>query len=221
MHCFAIGLIWGVYEDGKLVQSFRYMEDGSFNTPDEDEYEMPETAVIGLVHPLELDEDTLKQWQEQLSDYEIKQPFPQISRTVYRVTDEERNQDALQRFDDREMPGITLLGRMTKLGWDKGYAEDAGIFYDFRRTDVARQTTDDEGKIHQEGYHVTLEFSGMYIGGYEDNYENIEVGKVEFYGINDRDPIPLGEVPPRYFSEIVYQLTSIFGSSETAEESEE
>lgn len=41
MHQFATGLIWGVYEDGKLVQSFRYMEDGSFNTQDEEEYVLP------------------------------------------------------------------------------------------------------------------------------------------------------------------------------------
>ena len=43
MHQFAIGLIWGVYEDHKLVQSFRYMEDGSFNTEDEEEFILPGT----------------------------------------------------------------------------------------------------------------------------------------------------------------------------------
>ncbi|WP_300839626.1 DUF4132 domain-containing protein [uncultured Acetatifactor sp.] len=42
MHQFATGLIWGVYEDRKLVSTFRYMEDGSFNTEDEDEFELPE-----------------------------------------------------------------------------------------------------------------------------------------------------------------------------------
>lgn len=43
MHQFAIGLIWGVYEDKKLVSCFRYMEDGSFNTEDEEEFELPES----------------------------------------------------------------------------------------------------------------------------------------------------------------------------------
>ena len=38
MHQFAISLIWGYYEDGKLVKTFRYMEDGTFNTVDEEEY---------------------------------------------------------------------------------------------------------------------------------------------------------------------------------------
>ena len=38
MHQFAISLIWGVYENGGLNETFRYMEDGSFNTVDEEEY---------------------------------------------------------------------------------------------------------------------------------------------------------------------------------------
>ena len=42
MHQFAISLIWGVYEDGALRDTFRYMEDGSFNTRDEEEYVLPQ-----------------------------------------------------------------------------------------------------------------------------------------------------------------------------------
>ena len=39
MHSFAIGLIWGTYDaEGKLLASFRYMEDGSFNTMEEEEF---------------------------------------------------------------------------------------------------------------------------------------------------------------------------------------
>lgn len=38
MHQFAIGLVWGLYEKAALKATFRYMEDGSFNTVDEEEY---------------------------------------------------------------------------------------------------------------------------------------------------------------------------------------
>lgn len=69
MHQFAMSLIWGVYEDGKLTDTFRYMEDGAFNTVDGDEYVLPEHAKIGLVHPVELDGDTLDGWKQQLEDY--------------------------------------------------------------------------------------------------------------------------------------------------------
>ena len=37
MHNFSLGLVWGVYEDGELKDTFRYMEDGSFNTVDEED----------------------------------------------------------------------------------------------------------------------------------------------------------------------------------------
>ncbi len=30
------------------------MEDGTFNTKDEDEFEMPENCKVALIHPLEL-----------------------------------------------------------------------------------------------------------------------------------------------------------------------
>ena len=54
MHQFAIGLIWGVYKDHKLVQSFRYWEDGTFTNENKEALELPETAKITLVHPMEM-----------------------------------------------------------------------------------------------------------------------------------------------------------------------
>ncbi|MDE5824171.1 MAG: DUF4132 domain-containing protein, partial [Lachnospiraceae bacterium] len=83
MHQFAIGLIWGVYDNDQLVQSFRYMEDGSFNTQDEEEYMPSEQARISLVHPIELTDEEKTAWKGQLSDYEIAQPIEQLDRAVY------------------------------------------------------------------------------------------------------------------------------------------
>lgn len=89
MHQFAISLIWGVYEDGRLKETFRYMEDGSFNTVDEEEYALPDGASIGLVHPVELEADTLSAWKQQLEDYEITQSINQLTRPVYRLPAEQ------------------------------------------------------------------------------------------------------------------------------------
>lgn len=85
-------LIWGIYESNKLTQSFRYMEDGSFNTEDEDKLELPETAMIGLIHPIELSQESIETWKEQLTDYEIKQPFEQLERRIYRVEEKEKHE---------------------------------------------------------------------------------------------------------------------------------
>jgi hypothetical protein len=170
MHCFAIGLIWGVYEDGKLVSSFRYLDDGSFTTSDEEEFEIPENASIGLVHPIELENDEIEAWKEQLSDYEITQPFPQISRQVFRMTDEEKNQTDCMRFDGIEIMNYTLLSKMTKFGWYKGDAQDAGAFYEFYRSDISSVEKDKDKNIYK-GYYAEISFSGMYIAAYDMEQE--------------------------------------------------
>ncbi|MBQ8078593.1 MAG: DUF4132 domain-containing protein [Oscillospiraceae bacterium] len=215
MHCFAIGLIWGVYKDGSLVQTFRYLEDGSLNTADEEEYELPEDAAVGLVHPLELDAKLLAAWKEQLADYEIVQPFRQLDRPVYLVTEEERQQKELHRFDRREMGAMLLLGRMTGAGWEKGYAQDAGMFFEFYRTDIAGQTRNADGSMTRDGYVTQMDFTGMYIGGYYAEADDVSIEKVTFRrpDAREEDALPLGEVNARYFSEIVLQLTTAIGEN--------
>ena len=99
MHPFAIGLIWGIYKEETLTDSFRYMEDGSLNTADEEEYELPKEARIGLVHPVELTKEELEAWKGQLEDYEIIQPISQLDRPVYRLEEEEKGKKSLERFE--------------------------------------------------------------------------------------------------------------------------
>lgn len=223
MHCFAIGLIWGIYEDGKLSTTFRYMEDGSFTTSEGDEFELPEKAMIGLVHPIELSEELKAQWTEQLSDYEIVQPFPQLSRQIYTPESSELELTHMTRFNDRETGSMSLVGKMTRFGWDKGQAEDAGFFYYFKREDVSSRSIAPDGKPLLNGYGTMLIHSGMYIAAYDMDDENVNAEAVVFFkaGTNpnywDKDGkgfLKCSEVPKRYFSEIMLQLTSVFGSKE-------
>ncbi len=210
MHCFAIGLIWGVYENNQLIQTFRYMEDGSFNTAEEEEYELPDNMQIGLVHPIELEEETLTAWKEQLSDYEIHQPFPQIERSVYQIHPEEKGKTALHRFTGMSINNLSLLGKMTKFGWEKGIPGNAGWFTEYCRTDIEHQEKHGD-KIQFIGYYAKLEFSGMDISSYVKS-ENVTIEDITFWSLSDRrTPLKLEHINPRYFSEMILQLTSILG----------
>lgn len=210
MHQFAIGLIWGVYADGALTSTFRYMEDGSFNTMDEDEYELPEDAMIGLVHPIELDEESLKAWKEQLSDYEVTQPIEQLERPIYRITEEEKKQKELTRFGGKLLNGLSLSGKLQSQGWYRGSVQDAGGYYDFYRED---------GNVG-----VDLEFSGSFVGGENDEVtvygakfykaRTVERGSYVYDMVKEENQYALSEVSPRYFSEIVLQLTKATASSQ-------
>lgn len=112
MHQFAISLIWGVYENGELKETFRYMEDGSFNTADEEEYSLPDGANIGLVHPIELNEDTLNTWKQQLEDYEITQSIQQLSRPVFRLPAEQAQAPSLETAAGRILSALSLSGKL-------------------------------------------------------------------------------------------------------------
>ncbi len=210
MHQFAIGLIWGLYENGALKATFRYMEDGSFNTMDEDEYQLPETGTVGLVHPIELDEESLAAWKEQLSDYEIVQPIEQMDRPVCRPTEEERSSTELTRFGGKLLNGLSLSGKLQNLGWYRGSVQDGGGYYTFYRED---------GDVG-----VELEFSGCYMGGENEEVTvygasfyragTVQRGSYVYDTIKKEDLFQLGDVSPRYFSEIVLQLTKATASSQ-------
>ena len=215
MHQFAISLIWGVYENGKLQKTFRYMEDGSFNTADEEEYTLPDGADIGLVHPIELDTDVLEAWKQQLEDYEITQSIEQLSRPVYRLPAEQAQADALETAAGRILSALSLSGKLQGMGWYRGSVLDGGFFHTFYREDPSVEIG------------VDLNFSGIGVGC-ED--EEITVFDAVFYdaGTVDRGSycydVPqkehillLGQVPARYYSEIVWQLERATASSTQAD----
>ncbi len=204
MQSFAMGLIWGVYEGSELQGTFRYMEDGSFNTEEEETCPFPESGKIGLVHPLELSDEVLAAWKEQLSDYEISQPFEQLCRPVFRVTQEERDKTVLARFEDRTLNGLSLSGQLLKAGWFRGPTMDAGHFENYYRRDGA--------------FGAELTFSGCSVGC--ENQE-VTVRQLSFYRLPEDVPgsgafrkenrCLTGEVEPRYFSEVVLQVTKVVG----------
>ncbi|MBR4026517.1 MAG: DUF4132 domain-containing protein, partial [Lachnospiraceae bacterium] len=134
MHQFAIGLVWGRYEEEQLQETFRYMEDGSFNTVDEDEYEFPEIGMIGLVHPIELSEEDLEAWKEQLSDYEITQPISQLERPIYELSEEEKMQKELTRYQGENVAYYSMM-KLLEMGWSMGEIYDGGITDIFYRRD--------------------------------------------------------------------------------------
>ncbi len=218
MHSFAIGLIWTAWEEEESA-TFRYLEDGSFTTCEEEEYVLPEDCQIGLAHPIELDADTLSAWREQLCDYEIIQPIAQLDRKTYRPEEQEQGKLDLNRFCGRSVNALTLLGRTVKYGWNKGSAQDAGMFYVFYREDATRRMKNPDGSSTLLGNAAELHFSGTYIA-VED--ESVTIESVRFYRpgtiahgsylydeADDRKAIPLDRVPQRYFSEIVLQLEEI------------
>ena len=202
MHRFAIGLIWGIYKDDKLEKSFRYLDDGSFTTVDDEELTVPEDAQIGLVHPIELCAEELSAWKQQLKDYDIVQPFPQLDRSIFKPTDEEKNADSIERFKGRVITTIELAGAMERIGWRKGTAGDGARIDEFLCEDIFSRNN---------GIKTSLMNSGMCAEVYRNKDEEITIESLYFYRVSDGERIIMNELRDRYFSEIMYQLNKVFG----------
>jgi hypothetical protein len=116
-------LVWGVYRDGQLADAFRVAEDLTLADRHDGFYELPADAAVGLVHALELPDGLSRDFGQIFGDYEILQPFKQLGRETYALTDEERRTGRIQRFRDRKFATGAVLG-LANRGWARGEVDD-------------------------------------------------------------------------------------------------
>ncbi|PWK82797.1 putative DNA-binding WGR domain protein [Lentzea atacamensis] len=114
-------LVW-ITDEGL---SFRLAEDRTLANDADDEITLPEGATVRVAHPADL-RDCLGAWGEVFADYEILQPFPQLSRPVHLLAPGEDFLTRLKNYRDEPHPVGRILG-LTKKGWVRGEPQDAGV----------------------------------------------------------------------------------------------
>ncbi|MCA8273825.1 DUF4132 domain-containing protein [Burkholderia sp. AU30280] len=167
-------LVWGVYEvddggnfGGTLKACFRVAEDGTAATADDDAFTLPEGATIriGVPHALEIAPADAAAFGQVFADYELLQPFAQLGRDVYRLTDDERNGRQLERWKGVKVPTGRVLGLVNK-GWRRGQVQDAGCIWYFTKPLGA-------GKV------IELSLDPGIIVGAVDMYPDQELGALQ------------------------------------------
>ncbi len=179
-------LVWGVF-GGKgpaPLASFRVDEDGQPVDAEDEPFAFP-AGRIGVVHPLELGPEAAAAWSRVFSDYELIQPFEQLARPTYPHGSPEAAA-LLTELNGRTIPGGRILG-LTNRGWDRGWVEDAGLFYfvRLRRPELEVTANIDKGVSVTGGY-----------GADEDQTLTIKIK---------------GQGSPVHYSEALYQLRSLLG----------
>ncbi|QLY33066.1 DUF4132 domain-containing protein [Nocardia huaxiensis] len=115
-------LVWAVFAaDGTVGGAFRVDDDRTFADVEDERFELPDDALVGIAHPMHLGED-LDRWRVLFADYELLQPFEQLDRGVYRFTPAEAASDQLPRFVDRTIPTGRLYG-LRHHGWEMSYGD--------------------------------------------------------------------------------------------------
>jgi len=117
-------LVWQAEVGGEWT-GFRIAEDGTYSDVEDETLDLPADTAIRLLHPALLAADRVAAWAEILADYEVLQPFDQLSRPVYAFTEGELKTGRLTRFEGFTVDPGRILG-MTKRGWDRAGGWDGG-----------------------------------------------------------------------------------------------
>ncbi|MER5276544.1 DUF4132 domain-containing protein [Streptomyces sp. NPDC002809] len=117
-------LVWLSEEDGE-TSAFRVAEDRTFADAEDEPFVLSGEATVRLAHPLHLGEE-LTTWSELFANHEILQPFPQLGRAVFTLTEEEADNNRLTRFESLKVPTGKVLG-LERRGWERGVPQDAGV----------------------------------------------------------------------------------------------
>ncbi|MFD0686472.1 DUF4132 domain-containing protein [Actinomadura fibrosa] len=191
-------LVW-LAEDGRsgehasrTATAFRLAEDRTPADVDDRAFPLPETATVRIAHPLDLD-DGLPAWQELLDDYEILQPFPQLRRPTYALTEDEARADRLTRFEGVTARSAGVLA-LRHRGWER----------------------DNPATVHRplpDGRLVMIDLSpGLYVA----EMEEIPHQELRSVRLADRAagaaPRRFGDLDPVTASEIIADLTALTGA---------
>lgn len=180
-------LVWQAETDAGRF-GFRLAEDRTLADVEDEPFALPENATVRIAHPIALGENEVEAWATMLADYEILQPFEQLARPVFTLTDQDRETGRLARFEGAKAGAGPLMG-LLKRGWKYGDPRPTrygNLYFAF-----------------PEGGYVLLEPSpGVHPGDYPEGDRVLE--KVEFAFPED------GEIDPAALSEalnVVAKLT--------------
>ncbi|MDJ1466806.1 DUF4132 domain-containing protein [Cytophagaceae bacterium DM2B3-1] len=209
MFVYATHLLWGIFDsDGTLIQPFYCAEDTTLLSLDDQEVMLPEDKVIGMVHPISLSEEEKTAWIQKFFDLGIETIFPQLQRPIISLKEKDKTSTEIETFAGKTGNANKVKGTFKRLGWITWELGDHGDIYSLSKL------------FHELGIQAIVETSGELFVGYEDSGE-AEFGNLYFLKLSDKwheEPhIPLGQVPPIVYSEVLSELEQIVPKEEVAQ----
>jgi predicted DNA-binding WGR domain protein len=189
-------LVWATVDGPNLVSAFRVAEDGSFADIDDVLCVLANDVEIAIPHPLMLTNSAA--WGERFADYAILQPFPQLNRETYAITDAGAITN-FERYRRHAVPYGRVAGLTTR-GWERDEVEHHGMIFSVHR-------------LLSSGQRVTIAFSeGFYATGRGEAthlpISNVLIGDAPVDD-DDSQSIPLDALGAVDYSELVRDLETL------------
>lgn len=217
-------VVWCV--DGTPV----IFHDGTLKDVDGIPVNYGKTAEITLWHPVERSVEEIISWRRRLEEWNITQPFKQVYREVYLLTDAEQN---THRYSNRYAAHIIRQHQFHALCAARGWKNKLRLFVDDSYPPATKELPNWglRAEFWIEGigdnYPVDANEAGAYLRLATDqvrfyrstaaiNYAHASGGGYQSAargpGLNDvNEPVPLGEIPPLVFSEVMRDVDLFVG----------
>jgi Domain of unknown function (DUF4132) len=184
-------LVWIQQPASGAPAAFRPLADGTLTNEADEAVEIQGDARIRLAHDMLLPPEAVYRWQQHLIDYEVTPLFQQLGKGKWELPSSQVNAKEVTDFKGHLLEAFALRGRATKLGYQRGSAEDGGWFHVY------------EKRFATLGVAAVLEFTGNSLP--EEN-RTVSLIRLTFSPTNvenswERSEIPLGKVPKVLLSE--------------------
>jgi len=179
-------LVWTAYDGDQLLQSFRPLPDGSLTNFEDDEVTLSAGIAIREGHDETLGADVCKAWLQHFSDYKVEPLFQQFGKERFEISEDMKEATEITDFFGYVVKAFSLRNRLTRQGYTRGAAQDAGIFYEYKKTFLSL------------GIEAVIEFTGNSLP--EENrtvaLQRLRFGRKPLEGaLSILEEITLGELP--------------------------
>jgi Domain of unknown function (DUF4132) len=182
--------------------SFLPTRDGCVG-PNGEPLEISPSAAICLWHPIHAETDEVAVWRQCLMDRGILQPFRQVWREVYRITDAER---ATATYSNRFAGQILRQHQMRALAIANGWHSKHRVGFDGADDDPTYLPIPNFG-LQAEYWNSGLTEGQLFTSG--GSYVYVKTDRLKFHRFNAKarfkrgDEVPITTVPPIVFSEVM------------------
>jgi hypothetical protein len=219
-------LIWTV--DGQPVG----YADGELRRVDDAPVRPADDAVVGLWHPIDRTDDEVLAWRGWLQRHGVRQPFRQAHREVYRMSADD---EATGVYSNRFAGHLLRQHQFHALAGQRGWRDRLRMARDDIIEPATRELPPwglraefwirpaDDGETFESGAYrqVSTDQIRFYPVTAPDNVADPDSGRFEQWVAAGEDPVapvPLDQVPPLVFSEILRDVGIFVGVSSVGDD---
>jgi hypothetical protein len=162
----------------------------------------PQTRVA-LWHPLTCGLEQVQAWRDWLDRHQIRQPFKQAYREIYILTDAERRTHT---YSNRFAAHIIRQHQFSALCQQRGWRYTLQGNWDSANTPA----------LHLSQWNLRVEFWVQALADEAEAsghgiYLHLSTDQVRFYRQDEVEPMPLADIPPLVFSEVLRDVDLFVG----------